>query len=166
MERSGADGCSGFSAWFIKSIAGLKLKNRMMLNAKDPAIRMKFFRPPAAWWTPNAVSIWNIRVLAAFLTALTVPAFPETAVSGETFDAFFAGERAASSTVIKPISAPAARPIGLIPTAGIPAKYVGLKKRSMAQSPQTTITLKIRPAGIALLHHPRASRLTNRRICF
>ena len=48
MERSGADGCSGFSAWFIKSIDGLKLRNRMMLNANDPAIRIKFFRLPAA----------------------------------------------------------------------------------------------------------------------
>ena len=34
--------------------------------------------------------MWKSRVFAAFLTALTVPAFPETAVRGDTTDAFFA----------------------------------------------------------------------------
>jgi hypothetical protein len=48
---------------------------------------------------PSAVSILKNAVLEALRTGRKSFAFPDTAVNGETFDALFAGERAARRTV-------------------------------------------------------------------
>ena len=58
------------------------------------------------------VSIWNSFVFAALLFCVSC-VLPLIAVTGDTLDAFFAGDRDASSTIRKPITAPAIRPLTL-----------------------------------------------------
>ena len=71
---------------------------------------------------PRAVSTRVSLVLAADRTGRVSPALPDTAASGETFAARFAGERAASITVSSPTRTPAATLGRLRPKAGIAAK--------------------------------------------
>ncbi|MNZ52797.1 hypothetical protein D3C78_706590 [compost metagenome] len=66
-------------------------------------------------------------VLAALRTGCKEYAFPDTAANGETLAALFAGERAARSTVRIPTQIPAMILGKLIPKAGIPIKYSGLR---------------------------------------
>ena len=61
-------------------------------------------------------------------------AFPETAANGETFAAFFAGERDANSTVNIPMIIPATILGILILNIGIVAKNPGLRKRKSAHN--------------------------------
>ena len=72
---------------------------------------------------PSAVSMLQKVVLAALRTGAGRLAFPDTAASGETFDALFAGARDARSTVRIPMATPAAMLGTLIAKAGIAAKY-------------------------------------------
>ena len=116
--------------------------------------------------TPSAVSTRKNRVFAAFFAACTVPALPDTAVSGDTLAARLAGVPAASRTVTKPITTPAASPMKLTPNTGIPSKNPGLKKRSRKHSTHVTAIPERTPAGIAPLHQPSASLLTKRTTCF
>ena len=71
---------------------------------------------------PSAVSILQNVVLAARRTGISRLAFPDTAVSGDAFDALFAGARDASSTVKMPMTAPAPMLGRLIAKTGMVAK--------------------------------------------
>lgn len=58
------------------------------------------------------VSIWNNFVFAALLFCVSC-VLPLIAVTGDTLEAFFAGDRDANNTIRKPITAPAIRPLTL-----------------------------------------------------
>ena len=91
----------------------------------------------------------NKLVFAAFWIGRRLIALPDAAISGETFAAFFAGERAASKTVSKPITIPAIT-LGILKlNIGIEPKYSGLSSRSMAHKPHMTTIPVITPIGIA-----------------
>ena len=126
---------------------------------------MKFRFFPFAWWMPSTVSTWKNLVLAARLTLVISPVFPDTAARGEALEAFLAGALAASSTVTRPITAPAAIPGRLTPKTGISPKNLSLTYRSSAHRAQVTRTPASTPRGMAVTHQPRASRRTNRTIC-
>ena len=102
-------------AWDIKSMNTVKDKKRMMLMAKEAAIKAIFFRFPKAWLVPMAISTGRRLVLAALCTlGRLLSILPVTAFKGETFDAFLQGDMAARKTVRSPTITPAARPMGLI----------------------------------------------------
>ena len=83
-----------------------------MLIANEQVIRNTFFLPDSAWKIPMLVSMWNSFVFAALLFCVSCE-LPLIAVTGDTLEAFFAGDRDASSTIRKPITAPAIRPLTL-----------------------------------------------------
>ena len=65
-----------------------------MLMAKEQVIRNKFFFPDSAWKIPIPVSTWNSFVFAACLFCVSCE-LPLIAVTGETLEAFFAGDKTA-----------------------------------------------------------------------
>ena len=91
----------------------------MMLSAKEPVIRNKFFFPEIAWLTPRRDSIFPKPTYGEWRIVFSWPAFPDTAVIGDTFAACFAGAFAAISTVISPTKIPQAMPKILMPKRGI-----------------------------------------------
>ena len=103
---------------------------------------------------------------AAFRTGCVSLAFPETAANGETFAAFFAGERAASRTVRSPTTTPAKILGRLILNAGIAPKYSGLRKRRMKHKIHIMAIPVKTPIGIAKRHQFSASLRTYRITCF
>ena len=122
IDRSAVHGCSGVSVCFIKSIVTEKDRKRIMLNENEPTINTKFFLLDFAWWMPREVSTFIYVVLAALRTGCRSFAFPDTAASGEDFEAFFAGDLAARSTVRSPTQRPA-RILGMLTLKiGIPPK--------------------------------------------
>ena len=64
----------------------------------------------------------NTPVRTACRTRLAFSVFPETAATGDTFAACFAGALAASSTVTSPMTMPLMIPMGLIPKRGMMEK--------------------------------------------
>ena len=136
-----------------------------MLSANEQTIRIRFFFADTAWWIPNAVSTFEKRTSAAWRTFSIFPEFPDTAAAGDTFDARFAGDCAASSTVRIPTTMPKIIPIMLIPKTGI-SENSALTSRITAQSPHVTTMPGIIPAGTAILHQFSASSRTKHRICF
>ncbi len=72
----------------------------MMLIAKEQVIRNRFFFPDNAWNMPMPVSTWNSFVFAARLFCASWEP-PLIAVTGETLEAFFAGESEARRTIRK-----------------------------------------------------------------
>ena len=166
IDISAVQGCSGVNTWFINVIATEKERNRITLREKDMIVKIKFFLLAFAWWTPSAVSTLNTLVFAAVRTGCKLVAFPETAANGETFAAFFAGERDANSTVNIPMIIPATILGILILNIGIVAKNPGLRKRKSAHNIHIITIPVIIPAGIAKRHQLRASLRTNFIICF
>ena len=69
-----------------------KVRNNTIVRAKDPVIRNRFFLVPVAWWIPREVSTLKSLVFAAWITFFDDSAFPDTAATGETFAACFAGD--------------------------------------------------------------------------
>ena len=94
----------------------------------------------------------------------TSPAFPDTAVAGETLAARFAGACAARKTVTIPITAPDNIPGTLTPNTGIFSHSPPTIYFSPAQIIQETTTPRAVPTGTALLHQFNASSLTIRTI--
>ena len=88
------------------------------------------------------------------------------AVRGETFAAFFAGERAASKTVISPNRILAIILIQLIPKSGMDENHCGFIIRIAADKIQKINIDNIIPIGIAVLHQYNPSNRTKRIICF
>ena len=68
-----------------------------MLIANEQVMRNTFFLPDSAWKIPMLVSMWNNFVFAALLFCVSC-VLPLIAVTGDTLEAFFAGDRDASST--------------------------------------------------------------------
>ena len=90
--------------------------------------------------------------------------FPETAVTGDTFAARFAGDLAARSTVTIPTIIPLIIPMMLIPNRGISENSSPTIKRRAAHKPQVDTVPSISPAGTAVLHQFSASSRTKRMI--
>ena len=68
-----------------------KLKNRIMLKAKEPVISTRFFFADTAWRIPRAVSMPKKRVFTAWDTFPVSSELPDAAVTGDTLDALLAG---------------------------------------------------------------------------
>lgn len=63
-----------------------------MLIANEQVIRNTFFLPDSAWKIPMLVSMWNSFVFAVLLFCVSCE-LPLIAVTGDTLEAFFAGDR-------------------------------------------------------------------------
>ena len=80
------------SSLFTTSRQAENVKNNMIVRAKEPVIRNRFFFLLVAWLIPREVSTLKSFVLAAWTIFLASSVFPVTAAAGETFAACFAGE--------------------------------------------------------------------------
>ena len=114
---------------------------------------------------PSAVSTLNRRVFTVWCALPSFCELPETAVTGDTFAARFAGAPAASNTVTIPTTIPLTIPGMLMPNRGMPENSSPTKKRRAAHRHHVTAIPSATPAGIAVLHQFRASSLTKRIIC-
>ena len=114
---------------------------------------------------PSDVSTFKNLVLAAWLTFLDISALPDTAATGETIAACFAGEWAAINTVMTPTKAPQRIPFILTAKSGISTHSPFTKNLKIAHNIQQVTVPNTQPIGIAVLHQFSASSLTKRIIC-
>ena len=91
--------------------------------------------------------------------------FPDTAATGETREARFAGDLEASRTVSRPNTMPLTIPTRLTPNTGQSENSPCTQYRKIAPSTQETATPRAAPMGMAVLHQFRASNFTNRMTC-
>ena len=136
-----------------------------MLMAKEQVIRNKFFFPDKAWNTPMPVSTRNSFVLAARLFCASWEP-PLTAVTGETLEAFFAGESAARRTIRKPTTTPARMPAILNSNSGTSEKQSPLMDLSSRQAAHVTIWPASSPAGTPFALCLSPCRITKCLTCF
>ncbi len=136
-----------------------------MLMAKEQVIRNKFFLPDNAWNTPMPVSTWNRFVFAACLFCVSWEA-PLIAVTGETLEAFFAGEREARSTIKKPTTIPARIPMILNSNNGTSENRSPLMDLSNRQAAHVTTWPASRPMGTPFALCLIPCRITKYFTCF
>ena len=99
------------------------------------------------------------------LTFFDTFALPDTAATGETRAACFAGEWAAMNTVTTPTAAPLRIPLMLTAKSGISTHSPFTKIFKTAHNIQQVMVPKAQPIGIAVLHQFNASSRTKRMIC-
>ena len=166
MTISGVKSLTDGSSLCTRSRQAANDRKRAIVSANEPVIRNKFFFASVAWWIPKEVSILKTPDFAAQPPCFDVPVFPDTAATGETFAACFAGEWAAINTVTIPTTAPQRIPVTLTEKSGISAHSPFTRNLNIAHNIQQVIVPSIQPIGIAVLHQFNASSLTKCMICF
>ncbi len=136
-----------------------------MLMAKEQVIRNKFFFPDSAWNMPMPVSTWNSFVFAARLFCASWEP-PLIAVTGETLEAFFAGEREARRTIRKPTTIPANMPAILNSNNGTSENRSPLMDLSSRQAAHVTAWPASRPIGTPFALCLSPCRITKCFTCF